>query len=82
METLTWEEWCHVAMLARQAATDAARYRGNSYFDKIEKSETALANKCQAIADSIRAKHVPGCSFDCDQMPDGRWACQTPIEEI
>ncbi len=26
--------------------------------------------------------HDPGCSSDCGHMPDGRLACETPINEI
>ena len=36
---------------------------------------------CVDIGD-IASRHTPGCSGDCDVMPDGRLACATPIHEV
>jgi hypothetical protein len=31
---------------------------------------------------AILGKHDPGCSGDCDLMPGGKLACETPISEV
>lgn len=64
-----------------------------SLFTEVERLRSALAHELQLaaarvapterpeITDALVGQHAPGCSGDCEAMPDGELACATPIDD-